>query len=83
MSPIADDELRGTRDPALAHGPFDLVEDDHRQHRRAPSTKIGAWSAANEPLMPTPSSTIVIVSHHTTRSVASAVRGRRRPRRVA
>ena len=36
-----------------------------------PSRKIGAWSAANEPLIPTPRSTIVIVSHHTTRSVPS------------
>ena len=40
-----------------------------------PSTKIGAWSAANEPLIPTPSMTIVIVSHQTTRSVASGPRG--------
>ena len=37
-----------------------------------PSRKIGAWSEANEPLIPTPSMTIVIVSHHTTRSVESA-----------
>ena len=36
-----------------------------------PSMKIGAWSAANDPLIPTPSMTIVIVSHQTTRRVAS------------
>ena len=36
-----------------------------------PRMKIGAWSAANEPLIPTPSMTIVIVSHQATRSVAS------------
>ena len=40
-----------------------------------PSTKIGAWSAANDPLIPTPSMTIVIVSHQTTRSVASGADG--------
>ena len=68
-----DNELGEARETAAAADGAALVEDDHARTAAAPSAKIGACSAANEPLIPTPSRTMAIVSHHTTRSVASAL----------
>ena len=55
-------------------GSEQLVEDQDRDDRDAAERKIWAWSARNKPLIPTPSSTMVMVSHQTTRSVCWASR---------
>ena len=62
--------------PRLPRGPGEISWKTTTASTAAPpSTKIGAWSVANDPLIPTPSMTIVIVSHQTTRSVASGADG--------